>query len=105
MPCGDGPRYNSYERVVYRPDPETEAMLCVVMTFLEKNSLIQYMRKETDWVEAGIDYAMIANWWKHHKAIDEARRKREKAEREREKAKKDLLAKLSDAEKKLLGIK
>ncbi len=47
----------------------------------------------------------VADWWRAHKEADRKAQERARREMEREQLRKGALAKLSDAEKKALGIR
>lgn len=69
---------------------------CTAMTALEE------MGKE--------DFVLLKNeevrsWWEQHKIDDAKERNREDADLEKKRIREEALAKLSDAEKKVLGIK
>lgn len=119
MPCLDGgPRvlYGDVEQE-RRQDAEKkikslEAMLCGVLTALEKLSPSPEEASPYDQVlatydesEAGVSKKELSAWWTKHKKEDEARRKREEAKRELERVRKNALRKLSPDEKRALGIK
>jgi hypothetical protein len=88
-----------------------EAVLCAVLTKLEKDDLYLSVLKDVDWKEAGVSATFVDKWWLRHKLEDEKRRLREakEAERNREKEerrkqKEAVLAKLTPEERKLLGV-
>lgn len=105
MPCRDGMEdlrraEEHAERALIR------ASLCAVLTLLEKDpGGFALMLKQIDWKEAGVSKREFLGWWEDHKEEDAKRRER-MAEQLREiKVRKDALAKLTDEEKKVLGIK
>ena len=88
-----------------------EALLCAVLTQLEKDNLLATVMSVANWDEAGISYDYAHGWWEKHKAMDEVRRKKEaeylarNAEKDaRKKRKQEVLAKLSPEERKILGV-
>ena len=89
-----------------------EAGLCAILTVMEKNmtekTMTQYI-DSIDWKEAGISKESFLLWWKEHKAEDAKRRKAEakraSKEKKKEKLRETALSKLTDEEKKILGIK
>jgi hypothetical protein len=124
MPCSDGNvPYESYRT----PQPrkyngltgeQLEAVLCGLMTVLEDvsslgpsplagNAIADALGR-VDWKEAGVTRKQATDWWKAHKAADEARRASEEAKR-RERARIETLResglnKLTVAERLALGI-
>ena len=54
--------------------------------------------------EAGFHPEELAKWWKDHQKADETRRKAERRAAERKNAVKRALAKLSEADKRALGV-
>lgn len=115
MPCYDG-RDRGEEMVQIASGERAraeraEALLCAVLTQLEKDNLLATVMSVANWDEAGISYAYAHDWWEKHKAMDEVRRKKEaeylarNAEKEaRKKRKQEVLAKLSPEERKILGV-
>ena len=61
-----------------------------------------------DWDEAGVKRVMVEKWWKKHQAEDAARLKKEAAAKARkekkERDRKTALAKLTNDERKALGL-
>lgn len=116
MPCYDGrdrgeemAQIASGERV--RAD-RAEAMLCAILTQLEKDNLLATVMSVANWDEAGISHAYAHDWWEKHKAMDEFRRKKEAdaiarrlAKEERERQRQEVLARLSPEERKILGVR
>ena len=107
MPCRDGMedfrRSEEYaERALIR------AALCAVLTALERESggdLYENVLSFIDWKEAGVTEKEFRKWWKDHKMEDAERRAYEREERRKEEVRKFALSKLSDEEKKILGVK
>lgn len=58
-----------------------------------------------DWSKAGVTRGWAEAWWKKHLALDVERRKQEEHQREQEAKRAAALAKLSQEERDLLGIK
>jgi len=58
-----------------------------------------------DFKAAGITMKELNTWWKEHKAIDEKLRAEEAAKKNAKQLRKSALAKLTDEEKLVLGIK
>ena len=107
MPCNDGS--NSWG-VVERPTrhgldiDDFEAVLCGVFTELDIEGELYLWLGDIDWKEVGVSRAEVETWWTAHKKEDEARRDREQAERDKKALKASALAKLTDDEKKVLGL-
>lgn len=87
MPCRD---YEPGE-VVYRDNPEIVAMLCHCCRFIEANG---------EQVPGP-----VRNWWNAHKREDAIRREAEKERLSRDAKRKKILEKLSDEDKRILGLK
>ena len=102
MPCSDGGFRNV--EYIYRPDPKTEAMLCVALRFIEREGWMHKLKLTANWKEAGITYDNMQAWFANHKREDERRQAQEKREAERKAKKQQALKKLSAEEKKILGI-
>jgi translation initiation factor 2 alpha subunit (eIF-2alpha) len=94
MPCVDPDHWpNQAERAWKRVDRLTW-LLCLACRRLNE-------------LELGVwemDLAPVHEWWGAHKAADEARIAREKANLAQEQARKELIARLSPAERELLGV-
>lgn len=107
MPCNDGS--NSWG-AVERPTrhglniDEFEAVLCGVFTELDAEGELYLWFGDIDWKEVGVSRQAVETWWTTHKKEDEARRAREKAECDKKALKAGALAKLTDDEKKVLGL-
>ena len=90
---------------------EFEAVLCGVFTSLVKRSTetgvdeLFVVLRDVDWIEVGVKPAQVKTWWRRHLKQDEARRAQEAAEKERQRIKAQALSKLTDEEKKALGIR
>lgn len=107
MPCYDSRDHDGSAtealraRVVFM-----EAALCATLNALRRINLIHADPLDSiDYVEAGIAKKDLNRWWQEHIAKDEARKIREEADRQRKVLREDALAKLSDEEKKVLGLK
>lgn len=65
-----------------------EATLCAIFSELERRGLLLEVLQSADWIESGVQFALIEKWWINHKAADARRRLRAKQladeERERE---------------------
>ena len=87
MPCRD---YDD-GRVQYVDRPETVLKLCAALTALER---------------AGVAIPEVCQrWWQAHKREDRARREVEAARVRNENRRKQILSKLSEEDKKTLGLK
>ena len=69
---------------------------CKAMGELEKNGVEDFLLLQDD---------ELRNWWKQHKIYDEKAASAKKEKARLAKLKRDALSKLSDEEKKVLGIK
>ena len=102
MPCNDGGGSHSYP--VYIEKGMQTSRLCAVFSVLEKRGILGEVLGAVDWKEAGVSESSTLAWWSRHKEEDRQRRQREAAEAARKKARRDVLSKLTPAEKKVLGI-
>ena len=84
---------------------DIEAAFCALATVLEKNNELNNVLTQVDWDEIGITKRQFLRLWNDHKAEDEARREREAAERAKLDKIEQAKAKLTDEEKRLLGIR
>lgn len=109
MPCNDGGMYPTRTEYLDRPETlrqlaQAEAMLCMIMRKLETTpkQIMSFSVEEQE--EAGVTVEKLLSWWEDHRYKDAMRRKVE-AEKRRDQAKRDAaLAKLTDEERKLLGV-
>lgn len=98
MPCSsDG--YPDSRDTELRRLRDVEAMLCAVMS-VTPGTVID----KIDYKEAGVSKSTLIRWWEEHRRKDDERRSRERAREAQRKAKADALAKLSPAERKVLGL-
>lgn len=112
MPCRD--YYDEHPEHYFKDVTEpalrqrisfTESALCQALEAIQQ-ILINAAAVQDDplayinYQEAGITYEELEKWWKEHKALDAMHRKEELEN----KARKVALAKLTDEEKKLLGL-
>lgn len=108
MPCITYPDPNEADTMyvsLKRENARLEAMLCAVLTPIENNMGTKSFFNNVDWKEAGIARRDLEEWWRHHRAIDMARREREAKSRREAADREKALNKLSSYEKSLLGIK
>lgn len=85
-------------------------MLCQVLGTIERQHGLVNGRPSNrgtgaDFSNKVVVSASVMKWWKEHKKIDEARLERERQEEEVEEQRLAALAKLTAAERKLLGLK
>lgn len=90
-------KYQAKQDKIFNENKFLEAALCAVLTAI--TGPMQFQIRELivkiDWDEAGITSAQLETWWTDHQKKDAIR-----LEQERNQA----LAKLTPAEKKLLGL-
>lgn len=103
MPCtGGGP---SYSDEYYKERDKFEALLCGILSSVEKSGQqVSSVFNDIDWKEAGVKRGWAEDWWVEHKEEDAERRIREAEEASREAARISALSKLTNAEKKALGL-
>ena len=87
-------------------------MLCAITTTIEEEGELFHFLTLTNWKESGVTEDEYREWWRRHKIEDAKRKEREREDRERmldemvkEQKRKDALEKLTDEERKLLGVK
>jgi len=88
------------------------ASLCAILSTIEDQTVLKSFFDRIDWMEAGVARGELERWWKEHKAEDARRRKAEAKRRKRAEergqsqlARETALAKLTAAERKLLGVR
>jgi hypothetical protein len=94
MPCSDGGySYDQYDTIQRRADEATRSA-CEAITLLQRqhSELFAELSVET------------RAWWNRHQREDQARIEREQEEARRQKAKQDAWNKLTDEERKILGV-
>jgi hypothetical protein len=103
MPCTDGgvPYPPSREEIL---DSKTPAMLCALIGALEKSDYLDALDR-IDWKESGLTRNQFEEWWGIHQQRDEARRKREAEQKRIAALREEGLSKLTDAQKRALGLK
>lgn len=116
MPCRD--YYDDHPQAYFKDVTEpalkkqisfAESALCQALVALKHvDSLIETVSPKKgdfyDWInfkEAGITKAQLVKWHKDHKALDDKHREAERVKKVKEAA----LAKLTDEERKVLGVK
>ena len=110
MPCRDGGAYDREDEYQRKLDKKKiaflEASLCAFLTSNERlgftpgDSILNYI----DYDEAGISEQELEDWWENHKKKDAARRKKEEKEKEKQDLKASALSKLTEEERKVLGL-
>lgn len=108
MPCRDEMAEAQDRKRDYQELAFLRAGLCAVLTVMEKN-----MKKKTfaqyidciDWKEAGVTKREFLGWWEDHKEKDRKRLAAMEKQLKEIKIRKEALAKLTDEEKKILGVK
>lgn len=109
MPCRDWTVNDEYHAEAHRIASLLEPAMCGILTALENQNQLQMVLFSVDWREAGVSKESVEAWWKEHKRKDAQRRKAE-AKRvaraaEKQRKREEALAKLTEEERKLLGIK
>lgn len=101
MPCYSDPTPTPDEVAYGR---KREAVECAIWTALEKSGLLGTVLDAADWNEAGVSREFAEQWWERHKESDRLRRAREQQEADRRAAKQAALEKLSESERRALGL-
>ena len=118
MPCTNGgPSDREIANSSQKKILKLEAFLCAIISVLENNSkmtkivhsqhfesIFEKISNSLDEKESGITGKQLRAWWAKHKKQDKIRRNAEKEKKLTEEARRKALNKLSDAEKKLLGL-
>ena len=105
MPCYDSGAYDREDQ--YRQKKKIvflEAALCAALTAFEliaKNTSVTNAFSWIDYEKAGIGEKKLKDWWDNHKREDYTRRKKEK---EKQDLKASALSKLTEEERKVLGL-
>ena len=119
MPCRD--YYDDHPQAYYADTTRAlqeqvsfaESALCQTLAALERAVLVGVDPLDMiDYKEAGITRAQLEKWWIKHKELDARHRAEETAKKkaaaekkEKARKKKAILAKLTDEEKAILGVK
>ena len=108
MPCRD---YGPYENTDHERLKSVEALLCAICYCMEEFPTLSFNNifdrdplASIDWNKAGVSKEWAKEWWAMHKAADLIREERDKAEAKRKADLERIKSKLTDEEKKLLGI-
>lgn len=89
---------------------EFKAVLCGILTAAKQKAErtgyaeVEALLDEVDWKEAGVKRVHVEKWWEAHQKEDEARRKREAEKREKDRLRQSAIKKLTDEERKALGL-
>ena len=103
MPCSDtGPTYPPTEEQLL--DRKVPAMLCAVWRGLTPDERIKVVNT-INWAEAGVTRDELFKWITTHELKDRQRRAEEDRRRQVLELKAKALAKLTDAERAVLGLK
>lgn len=106
MPCRDWTVEDEWRMRGSAEKAMLSASLCAILTLLEKDPAgFVLMLKKIDWKEAGVSKREFMRWWEDHKEKDAARQVREAKEKAEKKIRDEALSKLTDEEKKILGVK
>jgi hypothetical protein len=120
MPCRDYYDYHPEEYFKSVTEPAlkkqvafAESALCAALAALEHvDSLVETVSpKQGDYynwlnfAEAGISKEELVKWHKRHKILDEKHRSEEREKKRVETLKKSALSKLTEEEKRVLGVK
>lgn len=102
MPCSDG----GYATRPGPTEPDYEAMLCGVLTFLEAQPVpvIDDVLENLDYDEIGVSKHKFKSWWNRHKQLDKERREREAEQLRMDKIRRETLAGMTDEQKRALGL-
>lgn len=98
MPCRD---YTDPE-----PELDFEAILCGVFTVLDRRDVLDldFVLNEVDWKEVGDQRDRVVEWWKEHKAEDEARREQQRVIDRHRALMQQAVSKLTKEELDALGV-
>lgn len=106
MPCRDWTVEDEWRAKDAAEKALLRASLCAVLSALERQGdLYENVLSFIDWRESGVTEKEFRSWWKEHKREDAERRKRQREADRKERLRKSALSKLTDEEKKILGIK
>lgn len=85
---------------------QLSACLCSALKYMQGRAMLSEFFEYIDEEECNFSAAsFLREWWKKHLRQDEIRKQKEVEMKKEEKIKRDALNKLSDEEKKLLGLK
>lgn len=101
MPCVSDGYYPSFEDQVRK---ELNLVRAIACGLLKLDDSIETL-SEVDWKEQGITLDQAQEWWLDHQQRDRARKRQELLAAEKQAKKDAALAKLTDEDRKILGIK
>lgn len=104
MPCYDGGQRDEDERQVRQDAHEMKAILCGLLTVLDRKSQTDNVLDLVDWKEVGVSRKKVHGWWMAHRAEDEMRLAKEADTKRKKLVKEQALKKLTDEERKILGV-
>lgn len=81
---------------------ERDAMLCAVLTVVDRFGNFDLIACNLDAGEAGVSWDQISAWWQDHLERDAARREKEALRREQRR--REILARLTNEEREILGL-
>ncbi|TFG99688.1 hypothetical protein E4H12_01955 [Candidatus Thorarchaeota archaeon] len=122
MPCYDGRNdepcsYENEYRAEQKAKAKVEAIACALMTAIDRVTEQDFtvgcaIMSQANWQDAGVSLHAVELWWTKHKEADAKRKQREQvaeamkaAEAAREIERDVARAKLTNRERKLLGLK
>lgn len=101
MPCRNWEHDEHIHSQYHKKVRTLETMLCGLATRMERvNESFRFV----DWAEAGVTQAQFLGWWRLHQEDDRQRKQREQEAARRKLDKENALKKLTDREKKVLGL-
>lgn len=110
MPCYDG-RSVSIDADRLEELRKCEAVLCAILRAVNGAQSYAPMAQlwtlldHVDWQGAGVSRAWLQAWWQQHQQQDQDKARAEAMEKARGKVRREALAKLTNEERRLLGIK
>lgn len=81
---------------------ERDAMLCAVLTVIDRYGDFDLIACNLDAREAGVSWNQISVWWQDHLERDAERRHQEALRREQRR--REILARLTNEEREILGL-
>ena len=75
-----------------------------IITVLEASNLLNSTIEKVDWKAAGINPNSFYEWWGMQKTIEDARKARDLAQKETLRKREAILARLTEEERKILGV-
>jgi hypothetical protein len=106
MPCRDYTIEDEWRDRLSSEMAMLRASLCAVLTVIDTDdTAFNAFLKKINWREAGVTKRELMLWWEKHQEEDRVRKEREAKRKEEERIRKEALSKLTEYEKKILGIK